>query len=251
MSHQVTSNISLSIITVTYNSEKYIREVLDSVLSQKYEKYEYIIVDGGSKDRTIQIVEEMQPQFSGRLRYISEPDNGIYDAMNKGISMATGDYIGIINSDDRYTEGCFTSVINAINNSSSRPTVVFSDLRRIDQKGNPCGVFIGDVDGLKRGMTVNHPTCFVRREAYERFGRFDLNYKIVADYDLMLRIYHGGGLFVKCDTILAEYRDGGTSFNNYNSVLEKYKIQRKYYGFFHCMYIRLRGFYRCKIRRTS
>lgn len=251
MNHQKTSNISLSIITVTYNSELYIREVLNSVLAQGYHNYEYTIIDGGSEDTTIQIIEEMLPQFFGRLKYISEPDNGIYDAMNKGIRMASGDYIGIINSDDRYTDDCFTSVIRTIEESSSKPDVVFSDLKRIDQNGSPCGIFVGDLKGLKRGMTVNHPTCFVRREAYEKYGIFDLKYRIVADYDLMLRIYHSGGTFVKCNTILAEYRDGGTSFNNYNSVLEKYRIQRKYYSYFHCMYIRLRGFYRCKIRRAS
>lgn len=245
------NRIKLSIVTVTFNSEQYIKEVLSSVLEQEYKNYEYIIVDGGSVDKTIRIVEEMQPQFEGRLKYISEKDNGIYDAMNKGIRMSNGDYIGLINSDDRYTPVCFNKVVETIEKSKMHPDVIYSDLARIDLDGRRCGVFISSVEGLKRGMTVNHPTCFVSRKAYEKYGLFDLQYRIVADYDLMLRIYHSGGKFVKCDDILSEFRDGGKSFNNFDSVIEKYKVQRKYYGLIHCLYIRLRGFYRCKIRRTS
>lgn len=94
--------MKLSIITVTYNSEKTLRDTIESVLSQTYTDYEYIIVDGASKDNTINIVKEYEPKFEGRMRWISEPDKGIYDAMNKGIKMSTGDVVGIINSDDFY-----------------------------------------------------------------------------------------------------------------------------------------------------
>lgn len=94
--------MKLSIITVTYNSEKTLRDTIESVLSQTYTDYEYIIVDGASKDNTINIVKEYEPKFEGRMRWISEPDKGIYDAKNKGIKMSTGDVVGIINSDDFY-----------------------------------------------------------------------------------------------------------------------------------------------------
>ena len=94
--------MKLSIITVTYNSEKTLRDTIESVLSQTYTDYEYIIVDGASKDNTINIVKEYEPKFEGRMRWISEPDKGIYDAMNKGIKMSTGDVVSIINSDDFY-----------------------------------------------------------------------------------------------------------------------------------------------------
>ena len=93
----------ISILTATYNSEKTLRDTIESVLRQSFRDFEYILIDGGSKDRTVDIIKEYEPKFEGRLRYISEPDNGIYDAMNKGIRMATGDVVGILNSDDFYT----------------------------------------------------------------------------------------------------------------------------------------------------
>lgn len=237
----------LSIITVTYNSERYLRETLNSVLRQKYNNYEYIIVDGGSTDSTLEILAEYTLLFGGKMSYVSEPDKGIYDAMNKGIMRTTGDYIGIINSDDRYTPDCFRHVVKTLSESTELPDVIYSDMNRIDENGNFCGVIAGNAELLKRGMLVNHPTCFVSKKAYEKYGLFDLKYRIAADYDLMLRIRNGGGSFRKCKEILSEYRDGGISFNNYKSVLEKYAIQRKYYSLPFCWYIRMRGFYRCKI----
>ena len=95
--------MKISILTATYNSEKTLRDTIESVLRQSYREFEYIIIDGGSKDCTLDVIKEYEPQFEGRLKYISEPDNGIYDAMNKGIRMATGDVVGILNSDDFYT----------------------------------------------------------------------------------------------------------------------------------------------------
>ena len=93
----------ISILTATYNSEKTLRDTVESVLRQSCRDFEYILIDGGSKDNTVDIIKEYEPQFEGRLKYISERDNGIYDAMNKGIRMATGDVVGILNSDDFYT----------------------------------------------------------------------------------------------------------------------------------------------------
>ena len=94
--------MKISVVTVTFNSGKTVRDTIESVLSQSYQDYDYIIVDGGSKDDTIDIVKEYLPRFGGRMRYLSEPDNGMYDAMNKGIRMAEGDVVGIVNSDDFY-----------------------------------------------------------------------------------------------------------------------------------------------------
>lgn len=241
------AGIKLSIVTVTYNSERYLRETLDSVLRQKYHNYEYIIVDGGSTDSTLTILAEYAPLFGGKMTYVSEKDRGIYDAMNKGIRKATGEYIGIINSDDRYTPECFCNVVKTLQEAPDFPDVVYSDMNRIDDKGDFCGLIVGNAELLKRGMLVNHPTCFVSKKAYEKYGLFDLEYGIAADYDLMLRIRNGGGRFRKCEEVLSEYRDGGVSFNNYKSVLEKYTIQRKYYSLPFCWYIRMRGFYRCRI----
>lgn len=240
------STIRFSIVTVTYNAEKYLRQTLDSMLRQKYRNYEYIVVDGGSKDRTLSILEEYVPLFEGRMRYISEPDDGLYDAMNKGIRMAQGDYIGLINSDDYYEMDALENVAKVVV-ESQYPDVVYSDLYVIDADSKYLYTIPGDATKLKKGMLVNHPTCFVRKTAYEKYGLFDLQYRIVADYDLMLRIYNNGGKFAKTDEPLASFRVGGLSNGNYKSTLEKYKVQRKYYGFFHCRYIWLRGVIRCKL----
>lgn len=235
----------LSIITVTFNSEDYLEETLQSVLQQKYEDYEYIVIDGKSEDQTIDIVRRYLQPFAGRLRYISESDQGIYDAMNKGIEMATGEYIGMINSDDKYTPDAFIKVAECIENGHS--DVIYSDLNLIDLDGKKIGCLLGDASKLNRGMTVNHPTCFVKREVYKKFGTYDLQYSIVADYDFVLRIYNKGATFFKASTSLADFRVGGTSSNNYRSVIEKYKVQRKYYSVWSCLYVWTRGVVRCKL----
>ena len=103
--------MKISVITATYNSAITVRDTFESVLAQTYKDIEYIVVDGLSKDNTIDIVKEYEPKFEGRMRWISEKDKGIYDAMNKGISMATGDVVGILNSDDFYTSNDSLSVI--------------------------------------------------------------------------------------------------------------------------------------------
>ena len=95
--------MKITVITATFNSGKTVRDTIESVLRQTYQEIEYLIIDGGSKDNTMDIVKEYEPRFNGKLRYISEPDKGIYDAMNKGIRMATGDVVGLLNSDDFYT----------------------------------------------------------------------------------------------------------------------------------------------------
>ena len=107
-------NIKVSIITVCYNSEKTIRRTIESVLNQTYDNIEYIIVDGASTDQTMDIVKEYEPKFSGRMRWISEPDEGIYFAMNKGIDMAAGELIGLLNSDDTYESNAVKSIRDAL-----------------------------------------------------------------------------------------------------------------------------------------
>lgn len=239
--------VKLSIITVSYNSEKYIKETIESVLNQSFKNYEYIIIDGGSEDKTLEIIEEYLEKFEGKLCYISEKDNGIYDAMNKGITIVSGDIIGIINSDDYYTDGAFQKVADAFSIYPDTD-VVYSDMIMFDNNGQMTKIFKGDCKKLNIGMLVNHPTCFVARQTYEKYGSFDRKYKIVADYDLMLRIYYNKGTFSKIDGVLAMYRCGGASWNNINSVKEKYEIQRKYYSFFHCAKIWLRGILRCYLK---
>ena len=123
--------MKLSIITVTYNSGKTLRDTLESVLSQTYTDYEYIIVDGASKDNTIDIVKEYKPKFEGHMRWISEPDKGLYDAINKGIKMATGDIVGIINSDDFYHKNdIFNQIISAFEDNQIE--AIYGDVRFVN-----------------------------------------------------------------------------------------------------------------------
>lgn len=221
----------LSIITVSFNSEKYIRLTLESVLRQDYQNYEYIIIDGASKDRTIQIVEEYIPRFQGRLRYISEPDNGIYYAMNKGISMANGDYIGIINSDDFYYPGTFSRVVSVIDESDVLPDVIYGNHDVIDEDNNVLYTGNSDHGRLNRRMSVSHPTSFVKRETYQKYGSFDTSYRITADYELMMRFKSKGCVFQKIDSTMAAYRIGGASSYNVQCVKEPYRIQKQYVSF--------------------
>lgn len=241
------NNVKISIITVSLNSEKYIKDTIESVIKQNYKNYEYIIIDGGSVDKTLEIIRSYLNKFEGRLKLLSEKDYGIYDAMNKGIQMAEGNVIGIVNSDDYYTEDALQKVVDAISEYPNTD-VIYSDMHMFDDCGKIIRTYIGNSDMLKKGMLVNHPTCFVTRKAYEKYGYFDIKYKIVADYDLMLRIHNNNGVFRKIEGVLTMYRCGGTSWNNINSIKEKYKIQKKYYSFIHCLKIRLRGTLRCYVK---
>lgn len=179
--------MKISIITVCYNSARTIRDTISSVAKQKNVEVEHIVVDGASSDGTMDIV-RMAPSID---RYISEPDNGIYDAMNKGIALATGDIIGTLNADDFYVDDyALERIAEAF--SDSEVEVCYGDLVYVDPddtkkivrywKSRPFrpGLF-------RSGWMPAHPTFFVRREVYTRWGTFDLSYRIAADVELMMR----------------------------------------------------------------
>ena len=238
----------LTIVTVCFNSEKTIRRTLESVLSQDFQDYEYLVVDGASRDGTLDILREYEPKFSGRMRWHSEPDKGIYDAMNKGIRQARGEYIGLINSDDYYLPNAFTRVWETVQAAGEKPDVVYSDMDRVNEKGECVKTIPGDPSKMWKGMFVNHPTCFVSRGAYDRFGLFDTGYRTAADYDLMLRMVKGGGCFAKAPEKLSVLTTGGASFLNLKGEKEKFRIQRNYYPLPLCCYVYLRSVYACVIR---
>ncbi|EON75889.1 putative glycosyltransferase [Lunatimonas lonarensis] len=186
--------MKLSIITVCYNSDKYIETAINAVLSQSYPNVEYILVDGASTDNTLSLIKRYAEKFPGRINWISEPDKGIYDAMNKGVQMATGDVIGILNSDDLYAHNqVLETVMNAFTNDASLDMVY----------GNLVYVKQSDTDKQVRkwvskpyydrffehGHVPPHPTLFLRRHVYEAAGLFNLNYKLAADYEFMLRVF--------------------------------------------------------------
>lgn len=228
------SDVRLTIITVTYNCDRWLQRTFDSVLSQNFKDYEYIVVDGQSTDKTLEIIENNIERFEGRLCYISEKDNGLYDAMNKGIALARGEYIGIINGDDYYTENTFSTIVDLLEREQAQ--IVYSDLLYSKEgKVDLQSLLPANHENLKIRMSVNHPTCFVERSVYKIYGCFDLSYRIVADYELMVRFYINGCKFAKADKVLAIMESGGISSNNRKSIREKYIVHKKYFGSVHAI----------------
>lgn len=181
--------MKVSIITVSFNSAKTIADTIESVLSQDFPGIEYIIVDGNSSDDTVKIIR----QFEGRIsKWISEKDQGMYDAMNKGIAMATGDVIGILNSDDVYMNNHVISELMALM-QEKRAQVVFADLILVDENDDNKILRYYDSshfhpDKFRFGWMPAHPTVFVRRELYQAVGPFSTAYQIAADYEMLIRM---------------------------------------------------------------
>lgn len=223
----------VTIITVSYNSSKTIEKTIKSVLNQTYDNIEYIIIDGDSSDGTKDIIKMYEDKFKGRMKWISEKDKGIYDAMNKGINMASGKWIGIINSDDWYQYDAIYKIINCGNNSSD-PDVIFGNLKFIYNFGNK-DYFVNidqpkNLSILKNGKTIHHPSVFIKRNIYNKYGVYDTSYKLAADYELLLRFYLNDLKFKYCDANIACFRAGGAS-NNALALIKEYNQIKSKYGF--------------------
>lgn len=186
--------MKISVITVTYNSEKTIRDTLESVLRQTYRDIEYIIVDGASKDRTIEIVKEYESALEGRLRYVSEVDHGAYEAMNKGLGMATGDVVGFLNSDDFFTSNdVIQDVASTI--ESNDIDAVYGDVHfvKTDDVSERVRYYSSRFFTrplMRFGFMPAHPSFYCRRNAYLKYGGFDTSYKIAADFENLLRMIY-------------------------------------------------------------
>ena len=187
--------IKISIITATYNSGNTVRDTIESILRQTYTDYEYIIKDGGSKDDTLDICREYEAKFEGRMKIISAPDKGIYDAMNKGIEAATGDVIGLLNSDDFYTSGDVLSIISEAFEKDKTLDAVYGDIHYVhDTDLSKCVRYYSSA-GFKRekmmhGWMPAHPSFYCRREVYQNYGLFDASFKIAADFEQLLRLIY-------------------------------------------------------------
>lgn len=193
----------ISVITVCYNSETTIRKTIESVLEQDLSQLEYLIIDGTSTDQTLQIIDEYKESFSNRLRVISEPDNGWYDAMNKGILNSTGDYIVFLNSDDYFDKKAIITVEDYIEKNRLKPNcVVYGDSTNIykSSKGEllfrriiaPDHLAWGD-KSLRNGMCgIRHQSMFTGREVFQTIGLLDLKYRLHADWDFLVRCIYSG-----------------------------------------------------------
>ena len=186
--------MKISVVTVSHNSESTILSTLESVLAQSYADYELIIVDGASSDGTMEVVREFEPRFGDKLRYISEPDSGIYDGMNKGIAMASGDVIGFLNRDDYFTNNdILQKVANAL--ICSDVDAVYGDVHYVRSTNlNRCVRYYSSKRfrpwKMLMGWMPAHPSFYCRREIYEKYGQFDANLSLAADFDLMLRLIY-------------------------------------------------------------
>lgn len=216
--------MKVSIITVTYNSAKTLADTIQSVLDQTYTDIEYLIIDGASLDGTIEVIKRFEPLFNARMRWMSEKDHGIYDAMNKGIAMATGDVIGILNSDDYYTSN---DVIERMASEFNDPELdaVYGDIHFIrDGEPNKCVRYYSSKHfhpkWLRFGMMPAHPSFYCRNAVYKKVGNYKTDYKIGADYDMMVRmfwVHHINARHLQMDFVTM--RTGGASTRDIHSRL--------------------------------
>jgi glycosyltransferase involved in cell wall biosynthesis len=214
----------LTIITPVYNAEATIERTLRSVIHQsRRAELEYIVIDGGSQDRTLEIIQKYAKDIT---LIVSEKDHGVYDAMNKGLRHATGDFIGIINADDWYNDGAFQLVEQTLAEYSDTD-ILYSPIHNYFN-GEYLNTFSpGHLDRLPFKFTINHPSCFVRRSLYDRIGEFNLAYRIAADYDFILRAYQAGGVFKLVKTPLVSYSLNGMSgkpMSKFQQIYESWKV---------------------------
>lgn len=214
--------MKISVITVTFNSGKSVRDTMESVLRQTHKDIEYLVIDGGSTDDTMDIVRGYEPLFEGRMCYISERDRGIYDAMNKGIAMATGDVVGILNSDDFYTSlDVLEQVANVLTDTNL--DAVYGDVHYVNE-GNleHCVRYYSSRlfhrSWMRFGFMPAHPSFYCRRSIYEQFGTFNLSYKVAADFENLLRlifVHHIRTRYIAKDFVTM--RTGGASSSGLRS----------------------------------
>ncbi len=214
--------VKVSIITATYNSATTVRDTLESVLAQSHYDIEHIIVDGASSDDTMAIVREYEPRYHGRLRYVSEPDKGIYDAMNKGMAMATGDVVGILNSDDFFTDSDVVRLLisNFEADKEGNPVdAVYANLHYVDPTDTTKVVRYYSSRGFRpwhmlMGFQPAHPTFYCRKEVYDRFLPYDTDFKIAADFEMLLRMIYIGRIstrYVNHDCVAMRFGSTSTS----------------------------------------
>jgi len=217
--------MKISIITVTFNSAKTVRDTLKSIENQDYNNIEILLIDGISTDSTVAIASEFNHL---NLRIISEQDKGLYDAMNKGISLATGDVVGILNSDDFYTDSSIVSAVMHCFNDTS-VDAVYGDLNYVSAENTEKITRrwkSGDYDSKRflNGWMPPHPTFFLRKKYYHDFGNFDLEFKRSADYELMLRMLYKHQLKAKyIPSVFVHMRTGGASNSSLKARIEANK----------------------------
>lgn len=230
--------MKVSIVTVCFNSNQFIKDAIESVLLQDYLDIEFIIVDGGSTDGTIEIIESYKSRIS---KIICEPDDGIYDAMNKGISVATGEIVGLLNSDDYYSDNTVISDVVNVFQSSPNIDVLLGNVEFFKQSKSNSSIrlyssFKFEPWKLRFGLMPAHPSSFIRNSAYKQVGLYKLNYQIAGDFDWFVRAFLINSVsFSKINRTMVRMRIGGVSTSGITSywisskeqlrALKEYDIQ--------------------------
>lgn len=229
--------MKFSIITVSFNSGNTIERTIKSILAQTFNDYEYIIVDGGSKDNTLDIVKKYEPLFEGRMKWKSEQDKGIYNAMNKGINRASGDIIGIVNSDDWLEPTACEVVANLSKYHKIDELILYCGSMRFHYNNMNNQIFESNEERFTKGIAkysynhgAFHPAIWVNRNVYVKIGFFDEEYKIGADTDFIYRCFLFKCKFVFTKNVLTNMSDGGVSnkTNYKNHISDKIHYLNKY-----------------------
>jgi glycosyltransferase involved in cell wall biosynthesis len=225
--------VKVTVITVCFNGAAVIRTALESVLRQSWRDLEYLVVDGGSTDGTVSIIEEFVPKFGGRLRWMSEPDRGMYDALNKGIGMASGEFVGILNADDALSDDRVVERVAEALRREPETEALYGDVRFVE---NRAGQSLDELRGghtlraysakrwrpwmLQWGYMPPHPSVYIRRSCFTRLGGYALDYRIAADYALLIRFLRRAKLrLLYVPQCFVDMRVGGVSTKNWRSNL--------------------------------
>ena len=227
-----------SIATPCWNSVATIERTIKSVLVQEFKDYEYIIVDGGSTDGTLDIIRKYEPLFEGRMKWKSEPDKGLYDAFNKGVERSTGIYCWNVNSDDYIEADALVKIKKFIDeNSWEQLPVISFGMNFISIEGDFIKTLTRNESGLKGAFAndyigVSHPATLVPKVIYDKYGAFDPYYSVIGDTDWFHRVYAEGEKFVFSDVAITNMSDGGVSnlFNYKRSLRDRIYFLRKFYS---------------------
>lgn len=220
----------VTIITVVYNGEKYLEQAIQSIVKQTYENIEYIIVDGGSQDNTLEIIKKYDHEITA---WSSEPDKGIYDAMNKGLSRASGDIVAFLNADDWYEVDAIESIVNVFLDNKNID-FVFGDVIQLDTSKKEERTYRVRLNEAKRLMPFGHPALFVKTEIHKKIP-FDLSFKIAADYDFVLTLLDQKFRYYYLNKRITNFRLEGISSTE-NMLKENYRVLTKHYGMFSAIY---------------